>query len=211
MSKSKIILIGGGGHCISCIDVLNSTGQYEVVGIIDNALKLGSSVCGVKVIGTDNDIAHFCSLADEFLITVGQIKSGSVRRSLYSKCLQAGARPALVVSPKAYVSAAASLELGTIVLHGAIINAGAKIGANCIINTRSIIEHDVIVGDNCHISTGAICNGGVVVGDEVFVGSASVLVQGITIGKNVVIGAGSVVIRNVLDSETVVGNPAKKI
>ena len=31
----EIILIGGGGHCKSVIDVIESEGQFEIVGIVD--------------------------------------------------------------------------------------------------------------------------------------------------------------------------------
>ena len=33
----KIILIGGGGHCKSCIDVIEQEGKYRIAGIVDMA------------------------------------------------------------------------------------------------------------------------------------------------------------------------------
>ena len=44
-----------------------------------------------------------------------------------------------------------------------------------------------------------------------FIGSGVTIVAGVVIGKNARVGAGSVVIANVADSETVFGNPAKKV
>ena len=35
----KIILIGAGGHCKSCIDVIEEEKKFEIVGIIDNFRK----------------------------------------------------------------------------------------------------------------------------------------------------------------------------
>jgi FlaA1/EpsC-like NDP-sugar epimerase len=35
MKKEKIILIGGGGHAHSVIDVIEQENKYEIVGIID--------------------------------------------------------------------------------------------------------------------------------------------------------------------------------
>ena len=32
----KIILIGGGGHCRSCIDVIESTKMFKIIGIINS-------------------------------------------------------------------------------------------------------------------------------------------------------------------------------
>ena len=31
----KIILVGGGGHCKSCIDVIENENKYKIIGIID--------------------------------------------------------------------------------------------------------------------------------------------------------------------------------
>ena len=39
MIKEEIILIGGGGHCKSCIDVIEAEGKYTIAGIPDMAGK----------------------------------------------------------------------------------------------------------------------------------------------------------------------------
>ena len=41
MKKKDLILVGGGGHCSACLDVLRLLNLYNVVGIIEkNNLKL---------------------------------------------------------------------------------------------------------------------------------------------------------------------------
>lgn len=35
MMKPKLILIGGGGHCHSAIDVIEEEGRYQIAGIVD--------------------------------------------------------------------------------------------------------------------------------------------------------------------------------
>ena len=37
----EILLIGGGGHCKSVIDVIEQEGQFQIVGIIDKAELFG--------------------------------------------------------------------------------------------------------------------------------------------------------------------------
>jgi len=37
--KSELILIGGGGHCKSCIDVIERQGKYRIAGIIRPRFK----------------------------------------------------------------------------------------------------------------------------------------------------------------------------
>ena len=68
----KIILIGGGGHCHSVIDVIESTNEYQIIGIIDNNPKK-NNVLGYKCIGNDDDILKYQNDADEFLVTIGKI------------------------------------------------------------------------------------------------------------------------------------------
>jgi FlaA1/EpsC-like NDP-sugar epimerase len=87
-SVIKLLLIGGGGHCRSCIDVIRSGGVYEIIGIIDVAEKVGSNLDGVPVVATDDDLSEYLAKADECLITVGQIGSASLRKKLYKKVLQ---------------------------------------------------------------------------------------------------------------------------
>ena len=52
----SLILIGGGGHCKSVIEVAESAG-YEIKGILDMPDEVGKEVLpGHKVISTDDEI-----------------------------------------------------------------------------------------------------------------------------------------------------------
>ena len=49
----KIILIGNGGHCKSCIDVIESTKKFKIMGMIDNNdLNIGK----YKTIGSEKNL-----------------------------------------------------------------------------------------------------------------------------------------------------------
>lgn len=201
-----LVLVGGGGHCKSVIDVAESAG-YFILGILDRPGEVGKSVLGYKVIGVDDDIPKFVDKA-EFVITVGFIKDNSLRLNLYNKVKEAGGKFAVVVASTAYVSRYATLGAGTVIMHQAFVNAGAKIGNNAIINTFADIEHCAIVGDQCHISTGTMVNGDCKIGRNVFVGSQSVLANGIEVGDDIIIGAGAVVCKSIRQKGVYVGNPA---
>lgn len=189
--RRNIILIGGGGHCKSVIDVAESAG-YTILGIIDKPELVGTSVLNYKIIGVDGDIPHYVDKA-EFVITVGQIKSSALRRKLAQYVLESGGKFATIIASDAYVSKYASIGEGTVVMHKAVVNAGANVGTNCIINSMANIEHDVKVGDFCHVSTGVMVNGEVKIGNDVFVGSGSIIHQCVNIMANSVIPAGNVV------------------
>lgn len=206
MSQRNLILIGGGGHCKSVIDVAESAG-YNILGILDMPEDIGKSVLDYKVIGTDDDIPQFADKA-EFIITVGFIKNPAIRMRIFDKVREAGGKLATIIASTAHVSRYASLGEGTVVMHQTVVNAGAKIGENCIINTFCNIEHDAVIGDQCHISTGTMVNGDCKVGKMCFIGSQSVLANGISICDDVIVGAGSLVRKSILKPGIYSGNPA---
>jgi sugar O-acyltransferase (sialic acid O-acetyltransferase NeuD family) len=184
----KIILIGGGGHCHSCIDVIEQQGKYQIAGIVDMPGKLHQKVLGYEVIATDNDLPRLVNEYENFLITLGQIKSPEKRIRIFQTLKKSGAKLPVIISPLAYVSKHAEIGDGTIIMHNALINAGAKIGKNCIINTRALIEHDVVIADHCHIATGTIINGDSRIQTGTFFGSNSMTREYVEIGSNCIIG-----------------------
>ena len=193
MNKPKIILIGGGGHCKSCIDVIELQDNFKIEGIIDLPEKKGQKILGYPIIGSDNDLEDLSKLYSYFFITLGQIKDYSKRKMLFDKLVLMEVQIPVIISPLAYVSKHSKIGMGSIIMHYAIVNADAIIGKNCIINTRSIIEHDSSIGDHCHISTGAILNGGVKVGNNTFIGSGAVSKEYIEIAQNSFIKANTIV------------------
>ncbi|MDP2143575.1 MAG: NeuD/PglB/VioB family sugar acetyltransferase [Gallionella sp.] len=188
--KPKLILIGGGGHCASCIDVIEQEDKFEIAGIVDKDPG-GKEILGYQILGKDDNLSSLRSSCDFALITVGQIRSPQVRIRLFEYAKSLGYTLPVIISPRAYVSRHASVGEGTIIMHDALINSRATIGSNCIINTKALIEHDAIVGDHCHISTTAVINGGGVVGQGTFVGSNAATREAVATKENDFIKAGS--------------------
>lgn len=206
MEHKKLILVGGGGHCKSVIDVAESAG-FHIQGVLDISENVGKKVLDYSIIGTDDQIPDYVNDA-VFIVTVGHIKDASLRIKLHQKIVDAGGTLATIIASTAHVSKYAQIEEGSVVMHQAVVNADASIGRGCIINTFANIEHDAKIGDYCHISTGAMINGNCVVGNETFFGSQSVMVNGIEITPGCVIGAGSLVRKNIMQRGIYSGNPA---
>ena len=195
--EQEIILIGGGGHCKSCIDVIEQEGNYRIAGIVDLPEKLHQKILGYEIIATDDDLPRLVNEYENFLITLGQIKSPGKRIRIFQTLKESGTKLPVIISPLAYVSKYAEIGDGTIIMHQVLINAGARIGSNCIINTKALIEHDATIGDHCHIATCAAINGGVQVGSGSFFGSNAVCKEYIEIGENAVIGCGEKITKNI--------------
>ena len=188
--KPKLILIGGGGHCKSCLDVIEQENKFIIAGIVDINTSI-SDLLGYPLLGHDEDLAKLKLSYDYVLITIGQIKTPAIRIRLLDYVKSLGFKLPTIISPRAYVSKHAKIGGGTIVMHDALINAGAIVGDTCIINTKSLIEHDAVIENNCHISTGAIINGGAIVKQGSFVGSNAFTKELIETKENDFIKAGS--------------------
>ena len=172
----KIILIGCGGHAVSCADVIESKKSFIIGGAIlkDKKEKKNNDF---KILGYEKDLQILKKKYKYAHIAVGQIKNYKVRFELYKKLKKYGFILPTIKSKFCTISPKAVIGEGTIIMHGAIINSNVVIGKNCIINSGSIIEHNVKIGDFNHISTGVIINGDAEIGEKNFIGSGSVIFQ----------------------------------
>lgn len=116
-----------------------------------------------------------------------------------------------VIDPTASLSKLLNMGNGNFIARQVSVNTLVTIGSFCILNTSCIIEHECQLADGVHIAPGAVLAGNVQIGENSFIGANSVVKQGVKIGKNVIVGAGSVIINDILDNQTVVGNPGRKL
>lgn len=209
--KDQIILIGGGGHCKSVIDCIESQNSYKIAGILDLEQNIGKEVLGYKVVGTDSQIESFHNKGYSFLITLGHMGDVNLREKTINRLNELGAFSPTIISKTAHVSKHTSIGPGTVIHHNACINADVLIGNHNIINSSSLIEHDVSIGDNNHISTMATLNGSVKLDNSSFLGSNSTIIQNIKICSKVIVGASSLVTNDIMSPGKYYGSPAKKI
>jgi len=208
----KIILLGGGGHCKSIIDTIQTSKLYEIIGIIDLEQNMGQYINGIEVLDSDENLIKYKkSGVENAFISVGSIGNTSVRRKLYNLAKKIEFNIPTIIDYTAIISSDATIGSGTFVGKGTIINTKSIIGSNCIINSGSIIEHDCSVDDFVHIASGATLCGGVQVGKNTHIGANSTVIQYKTIGENVIIGAGSVVTKNIKSNIKAYGNPCKEV
>ena len=195
----SLILFGSGGHCKACIDVIESSKEFKIKGIVVHPREEIKEFMQYQILGNDNNFNFFSTENDLGLICVGQIPSPKIRIRLFKLINNKNIRLATVKASSSLVSNYSFIDYGTIVMHNVVINVDVRIGKNCIINTNSLLEHDVVVGDHCHISTGVILNGAVKVGEQCFIGSGSIVREGVKIGDRSIVSAGKVVMKDLPD------------
>lgn len=209
---SKLVLLGGGGHCKSVLDSAIRMNSFEQIVITDPVITPGQKIYGCEVVGTDECLEElFTKGFDNAFITVGSIGVNYLREKLAEKASGIGFRFPVVIDPTAIVSDFAVIGSGTFVGKKAIVNADAVIGRHCIINSGAIVEHECLIGDYSHVSVGTVLCGKVRVGMQCFIGAGSTVIQCLDIGDNCIVGAGAVVNRDVSFNTRVAGVPAGQI
>ena len=196
MNKENIILIGAGGHALSCIDVIEQENKYSIHGLVGLKDEVGKKISGYNVIATQDELVDLSKDFRYAFIAIGQIKNVKLRIDLYESVLNTGFEIPSIISPQSFISRTVQIGEGTIIMNGVVLNSGVKIGNNCIINSKALIEHGTQVADHCHISTGAILNGDCVVESKSFVGSGAIVKHGITIKTSSFVNMGQIVTKN---------------
>jgi sugar O-acyltransferase (sialic acid O-acetyltransferase NeuD family) len=207
--KTKIIIVGAGGHGTAVADALLAAGQ-DVLGFVDKEKgKHGQTICGLPVLGGESILADYRSLGVQLANGVGRIKAGGIRSSVQERLELAGwefvtvRHPSATVSPFAYI--ASSVQL----MANSVVQPGARVGPGCIVNSAAIVEHDVRLGAFVHVSCNATLCGGVTIGPGSHIGAAAVVRQGVHLGPSTVVGAGAVVLGSFSGGNTLVGVPAR--
>ena len=172
------------------IDLIESTNDWSIPGLVGLQHEVGELVLGYPVIGSDTDLPKLRNDFHSVLLAVGQLPYPEPRQRIVSLLEQYAFSFPTIVSPHAIVSRHSKLGPGTTVGHGVVVNAGATIGRHCILNNLSLIEHDAQIGDFCHVSTGALVNGGVCIGSGSFIGSGSMLREYLELPPRTIISAG---------------------
>lgn len=206
MKSKGLLLIGAGGHAKSCIEIIESLGDFFIAEVIGRESEIGRSILGRTVRYSDSNLVNLRNEYDYAFIAIGQIYSPATRKRIYSKMSELGFEFPTFISKGAQVSRYARIGAGSIVMNGVIVNADCKIGENVILNTGSIIEHDVLIENNCHVATNVTINGEAVIGEGTFIGSGSTVKNGIEIGENCFIGMGTRVINSIPSNSIVKAN-----
>ena len=183
----EIILIGAGGHAKSCEEVINSQKKFKISFFVDKTHKNNEKI---KTILELNFLKNYKLSNKNLLISVGQLKSGQLRKKIYEFYKNKGCIFPVIKSASSYVSKNSTLDDGTIIMHKVFINNNTSIGKNCIINSGAIIEHDVTIENNVHIAPGAIILGGCNIKENSFIGSGTVLKQNTIVNKNSILPSG---------------------
>ena len=203
----KLALLGASGHGKVVADIAICGGWQDVV-FYDDAWPQRQENGAWRVVGDTRLLLQHIKDFDGVLVSIGDC---ATRWHKHLELKAIGAPFVTLIHPKAYISSAARLGLGSVVMPGSIINVDASLGEACIVNTAATIDHDCQLGNAVHVSPGAHLSGNVAIGNGSWVGLGALIKQGVVIGSGVTIGAGALVLGPVDDCKTVIGLPAREL
>jgi sugar O-acyltransferase (sialic acid O-acetyltransferase NeuD family) len=184
-SKIPLIIIGAGGGAKMCIDLINESVDYEVVGLLDDNLSIGTIILGVPVIGDLNCIKHLLSNNFEnFVIAFGVLEKRNKRFILYNNLKELGCKFPNIIHKRAIVEKSVQLGEGNVILAGANVGSCVKLGNLNYINNNALISHDCKIMNNVHVAPGAVLASSINVESHVLIGMNTTLFYGIKIGES---------------------------
>ena len=125
IDKSKLFIVGGGGHAISCLDVILSAGGFELIGFVDNTAHTKMASLGYEYLGDDSEIEKL--IQSECAVTIELARFiAPQRQNMYEMLNKHNAKMPVICAPTSYVSTGARLGDATMVFHNAVVNIGVK-------------------------------------------------------------------------------------
>lgn len=207
-----LVLVGGGGtsaDVIAIVDDINREApRYRVLGLLDDALVVGSMCFGVPVLGGLSDAGRVLGTAS-LVDCLGSPRS-NVRREALLEAKGLSALPfETVVHPRAVVASSASLGEGCVIYPNVVLLANVRLGRHVTLLANCVLNHDVCVEDFGILASGVNLSGRVQVGRAAYLGCGCNVREDIRIGDGALVGLGSAVVQNVAPGVVVAGVPAR--
>ncbi|MCU1435377.1 MAG: acetyltransferase [Pseudarthrobacter sp.] len=207
---SELILIAATGLAREVMAMVRSSGQYDVVGLLDDDIELaGVTVDGAPVLGTIDDAPAYMHA---FVLVC--LSSGRSRESVVQRLAAMGlneARYATAIDPSVECPEGCRIGRGSILLRNVTLTASVTLGSHVVAMPSVTFTHDDDAADFATFDAGVSLGGGVRIGRAASLGMNSSVREGASVGAYATVGMGAAVLSNVPDGETWVGVPARRI
>ncbi len=87
MSKTRLLIVGAGGHGCSVAEAAEMSCHFNVVGFLDDSLPVGGTTLGVPVLGPLASLSKHRAAADQVIAAIG---NNAVRENLMHQLGAAG-------------------------------------------------------------------------------------------------------------------------
>jgi len=208
----QLVIVGGGGTAadvLSIIECINERAPtYRVLGILDDALEVGSAQHGTVILGglgstLDGNFTYVDCLGSPSSYT--RRESLLLARGFDSKAFET------IIHPSASIARSAEIGAGCIIYPNVVILSGVRLQAHVTVLANSVLNHEASVGAYSILASGVNVSGKVRVGRAAYIGCGASIREGVEIGDGSLVGLGSAVVRDVPVGAVVAGSPARPI
>jgi|TARA_B100001758_G_C18412834_1_gene617100 sugar O-acyltransferase (sialic acid O-acetyltransferase NeuD family) len=208
----KIILIGGGTHVQYSIDIIQKENKYNILGIVDDNIRVGEELFGFPVLGGKEDLQNITKKYNVYkgIITIGD---NWIRKNIfdYISNLIPSFKWVNAIHPSVIIGSDVKIGVGVIAMAGVIFNPGAFIGDFTFYATGCQIEHDCSISEFASVSAGSVLGGFVKIGKYSAITMNVTIFDRLSIGDNTVVGSASLVTKSLPSNILAYGNPVKII
>ena len=205
---TELLLIGASGLAREVLGCVRESGQFDVVGVLDDdETKVGSKLDGAPIVGPASYALRYPEARVVICIAAGKWREQLVGR--LAGLGFPGYRFASVVDPSVRIPACCDIGPGSILLNNVTLTAGITVGSHVVIMPGVTLSHDDIVQDFATLTAGVSLGGRVTVGRGAHLGMNCSVREGISVGSGARVGMGAAVVANVPDGETWAGVPAR--
>jgi len=205
---NKLIIVGA-GRFGRFSRYLATSCNLEVVGFLDDTMKVETTIDGLPILGSTEKMVQF-SQTHQCKIAIC-ISNMPARIKLVKECETSNIELATLIHSTVIQHPGSTIGKGVIIQPYTVIQTGAIIGNNTLIEEHCSIGVDTIVGKNSVIAPHVVITGAAKIEENCFIGSNSTINPEIIVKSGCVIGSGSVVIRNTESHCVYAGSPVKKI
>ncbi len=199
-TDTHILIYGAGGHAKAVMEMVRAIGAFQIAGIVDDNILVGTEVLGIPVLGARSILPQLVRAGLELAANgVGGIIDIGIRVKIFKLLDENGFSFPALVHPRATVEPSAQVGEGVQVFPQAYVGSSAVLKPRCMVNTGAIVSHDCEIGSYTHIAPGAMLAGHVHVGERTLVGMGVTTAIGIRIGSGVRIGNSAILYADVPD------------
>lgn len=207
---SELLLIAASGLAREVLAMVRSSGQYDVMGMLDDDVQLaGLSVDGARVLGPIEDVTKY---AHAFILVC--LGSGRARERTVERLSSMGVTEswyATAIDPSVHCPEGCRVGRGSILLRNVTLTAAVTIGSHVVAMPSVTFTHDDDVDDFATFAAGVSLGGGVRIGRAAYLGMNSSVRERRSVGDYATVGMGAAVLSNVPSGETWIGVPAHEI
>lgn len=206
----KVVIFGASGHAKVIIDILEQTGDFNILGLLDSNKKEGSEILGYKILGGTGHVSELINKYPglKFFVAIGDNWS---RSNIVDELQRISPTIEFVnaIHPDSIIGKNVTLGKGIMIMAGAIINADSVIGDFTIVNTRSSVGHESVLKKFSSLAPNCTLAGNVDIGEFAAISISATVLNGRKIGKHTVIGAGSLLTKDADAFAVYYGIPSK--